>query len=263
MYIIFLTFLIHSFGVKHLKHKDSNRYRNYVFIDVGGNIGDTMEKFLRHGVYGLPKPSYKFDHFYVFEPSPDFHHHYEKFKNKPYNFTLIPSAASSVDGVLYFAGNGEGGSTIISSTDAQKNVSSVDFSRWLNNHVILEDYVVCKIDAEGSEYEIIQRMFADGTLCLCDRLTIEWHGWLACRKQPVTNFNNITTINSDIPGVSDNCTGAESVCMVPHLNLILPHYYCTLPRVLIFARNACVGRGVKQEYVLENHDIDFFKPSKD
>ena len=42
----------------------------------------------------------------------------------------------------------------------------------------LYDVVVCKIDAEGAEFDILRCIMTDGTLCLCDRLSIEWHGWI-------------------------------------------------------------------------------------
>jgi FkbM family methyltransferase len=243
------------------KRKELKVYRHYIFIDVGGNTGDTVERFLSDGIYGLPKPSHRFDAIYVFEPNNDFHHLYDKFKNQALNFTLIPSAATSVDGSLGFSGNAEGGSTI-SSRESEKTVSSINFSRWLGETVKLDDYVVCKIDAEGSEFEIMQRMFADGTLCLCDRLAIEWHGWLTCNGQDMTHFNSVADI-SDFPGLKENCTGSESICRIPHLNLVLPHYYCTLPTVLLWARKACVSQGsIEARHALENHDVNFFKKNK-
>lgn len=239
---------------------------------MGGNIADTVELFLEKGVHASPIPSKEYDSIYVFEPNEKFHPLYDKFRNQSYNFTLIKAAATSVDGNLNFAGDGIGGSTLVESSNNDKSdvskvsVASVDFSGWLKRTVEIDDYVVCKMDAEGSEYEIVQKMFVDGTLCLCDRLAIEWHGWL-CRKEGgefkgLVDFNDPSKY-TDIPGnhtdsSPEPCLGLDCICRIPHLDLELPHYYCTLPRVLVWARSACVGHGVRKDHLLENHDHNWF-----
>ena len=40
-----------------------------------------------------------------------------------------------------------------------------------------EDYVMVKLDVEGAEFEIIERLRAQGALSLVDVLAIECHGW--------------------------------------------------------------------------------------
>lgn len=160
-------------------HHQNSKFKKYIFIDVGGNIADTVENFLKVGVKSSPIPIKDYDSIYVFEPNQEFHKLYDKFYNQSYQFTLIKAAAASVDGHLKFAGEGTGGSTlIVNSKNENKDtlktlVPSIDFSKWLKRTVDIDDYVVCKVDVEGSEYEIVQQMFVDGTVCLCDRLAIE------------------------------------------------------------------------------------------
>jgi FkbM family methyltransferase len=51
-------------------------------------------------------------------------------------------------------------------------VPCFDFSAWLAN---LDEHVILKMDVEGAEYELLERMLADGTDKLIDELVIEWH----------------------------------------------------------------------------------------
>jgi len=86
---------------------------------------------------------------------------------------------------------------------------------------------------------------------LCDRLAIEWHGWLGRKEGSeyynMTDFND-PSVHTDISG---SCNDASCVCRIPHLDLQLPYYYCTLPRILMWTRAACVGHGVRKDHLLE------------
>jgi len=115
-------------------HHQKSKFKKYIFIDVGGNIADTVENFLKVGVKSSPIPSKDYDSIYVFEPNREFYKLYDKFYNQSYQFTLIKAAATSVDGHLKFAGEGTCGSTlIVNSKNENKDtfktlVPSIDFS---------------------------------------------------------------------------------------------------------------------------------------
>ena len=51
-------------------------------------------------------------------------------------------------------------------------VACFDFSAWLKT---LGCHVILKMDVEGAEYELLERMIADGTDQLVDELLVEWH----------------------------------------------------------------------------------------
>jgi FkbM family methyltransferase len=59
--------------------------------------------------------------------------------------------------------------------DGQFAVKAIDFSEWLKQNVTADDYVVLKMDIEGSEYKVLRKMFDDGTIDLIDKLYIEFH----------------------------------------------------------------------------------------
>ena len=54
-------------------------------------------------------------------------------------------------------------------------VESVDFSSWLANNVQEDDQVIVDMDIECSEYKVLPKLIADGTINLIDYLSIEWH----------------------------------------------------------------------------------------
>lgn len=54
-------------------------------------------------------------------------------------------------------------------------IESFDFSNWLRENVTEEDYVVCKIDIETAEFEVLKKCILDDTLRLINILDIEFH----------------------------------------------------------------------------------------
>jgi FkbM family methyltransferase len=56
--------------------------------------------------------------------------------------------------------------------DGAEPVACFDFSAWLKT---LGCHVILKMDVEGAEYELLERMIADGTDQLVDELLVEWH----------------------------------------------------------------------------------------
>ncbi|KAI8483111.1 hypothetical protein Bbelb_391300 [Branchiostoma belcheri] len=67
-------------------------------------------------------------------------------------------------------------------------VKTIDFSRWIRENIKTEDFVIFKLDVEGAEYDILQKMVDDGTFHLIDKFygeTHSWHptGWSASKRQ--------------------------------------------------------------------------------
>lgn len=56
--------------------------------------------------------------------------------------------------------------------DGGTRIPCFDFSAWLANR---NERVTVKMDIEGAEYDLLERMIADGTDRLVDELLIEWH----------------------------------------------------------------------------------------
>jgi len=54
-------------------------------------------------------------------------------------------------------------------------VGCIDFSKWCKNNISESDYVICKMNIEGAEYQILQKMIEDETIGLIDYWYIDWH----------------------------------------------------------------------------------------
>lgn len=50
-----------------------------------------------------------------------------------------------------------------------------DLSTWLKNTFTKEDYVILKLDIEGAEYEVLNKLIEDGTIGLVKEFWGEWH----------------------------------------------------------------------------------------
>ncbi len=57
----------------------------------------------------------------------------------------------------------------------QKEVPCIDFSKFIQNNFAPEDFIVIKMDIEGSEYQVLDKMIADGTINYVNYLFVEWH----------------------------------------------------------------------------------------
>ena len=55
-------------------------------------------------------------------------------------------------------------------------VSCIDFSKFIKDNFKLLDYIIVKMDIEGAEYKVIEKMLEDKTFEYIDEFYIEFHG---------------------------------------------------------------------------------------
>jgi FkbM family methyltransferase len=143
-----------------------------VFIDCGGHQATSVRFF--KAVY----PDAESYEIYSFEANPNFRRYFEEHNEvKMHNV-----AVWTVDGEIKFYSNDGGASSVIKEKaklggfDKNKlSVPCIDFSGWIKNNIDITDYVVLKMDIEGAEYDVLDRMVDQGTIDYVDRLYIEWH----------------------------------------------------------------------------------------
>jgi FkbM family methyltransferase len=150
-----------------------------VFIDLGANVGTVTKKFI------ADNPGWEF---YCVEP----------------NILLIPrilgvaselraplhiiwAAAWTHDGTIdLFQSGKDEASTVIRGKmehsgwlqidyERPEAVPCFDFSIWLLRHFALTDNIVVKMDIEGAEYELLEKMIQDRSIHLVTKLICEWH----------------------------------------------------------------------------------------
>lgn len=150
-------------------------------MDGGGNNGCSTRKFRQEY-----DPQCLF-HIYTFEPNPIYGQCYRDLQRH----TLIPAALHDQDGCQpFFLDREDGdGSTLLRhkltrenggfgtlDTESPMKVKTVDLSHWIANE-LSTDFLLLKLDVEGAEYDILEKMLADGTVGQVRHLFIEWHWW--------------------------------------------------------------------------------------
>lgn len=70
-------------------------------------------------------------------------------------------------------------------------VDCIDFSDFLKNNIDSEDYVVCKMDIEGAEFEIVPKLLEENTIDLIDEIYVEWHD---CNNLLIGDYNHVPLV---------------------------------------------------------------------
>jgi FkbM family methyltransferase len=52
-----------------------------------------------------------------------------------------------------------------------------DFSQWLLSNFSKKDYIFLKMDIEGAEYEVLNKMIIDDSINLISELEVEFRAW--------------------------------------------------------------------------------------
>lgn len=152
-----------------------------VYIDIGCFDGDSIIKFLANN------PEKKWEVF-GFDPNPNFTELWVNLadgltvnniqeismsraaawiNNDPVSFTVRPPEAPYGSTIMKNKNDWGQGQII--------QVEAFDFSEWLKENFTEEDYVVVKCDCEGAEYDILDKLIADGNQNLVDFLFVEFH----------------------------------------------------------------------------------------
>ncbi|GFY82433.1 hypothetical protein Acr_02g0006730 [Actinidia rufa] len=133
---------------------------------------------------------------YAIEADKAFHEEYRYKKG----VTLLPYAAWVRNETLSFEVNGDPGrekeekakgrgmgriKPVQSSASVVGDVDKIqgfDFANWLKSTVSEKDFVVMKMDVEGTEFDLIPKLFETGAICLIDEIFLECHynRWQKC-----------------------------------------------------------------------------------
>jgi len=79
-------------------------------------------------------------------------------------------------------------------------VEGIDFSSWVSKNFSKDDHIVLKMDIEGSEYEVLEKMIKDKSFEMIDELLIEFH-WKKCKVPKQRHnalYNKLLTYNIKI-----------------------------------------------------------------
>lgn len=167
--------------------------RRYVYVDVGArSYGSSIGSWFRKQ---YPKQNKTFD-IYAIEADRIFHDEYKTKKR----VELLPYAAWVRNETLSFEINHDPGKEVkdkgrgMGRIQPAKSYSDggfdgevdqiqgFDFAEWLKNTVTERDFVVMKMDVEGTEFDLIPRLVETGAICLIDEIFLECHynRWQRC-----------------------------------------------------------------------------------
>ncbi len=167
-----------------------------ILVDLGANCGNSYELF-KHDVeefYLVEPQTAVFTKWLVPRSSEAVHvfnaaisdHDEENipfFVDSPYASDVCtfdkgyPHGASSLDSVS---------ATVNGVAPIQQTVRLLDIASFLREtvHARMEDYLILKIDIEGSEEPVLRRLISENILYLPDKLFVEWHpSTLAFQKE--------------------------------------------------------------------------------
>jgi FkbM family methyltransferase len=155
-----------------------------IFIDGGAHKGEAIEMLLdkREDLKGCD--------IHFFEPNPILISELENIskKDKNYNIKVYHSALWIKDGEIEFLESiarwGSLGGTVIPSIEEKwglkidkknpKKVPATSLPNFLDNFND-DDYIVVKLDIEGSEYFVIGELLRTGKINMINELYVEWH----------------------------------------------------------------------------------------
>ena len=155
-------------------------WRRHLFLDCGGKDGCSIRRFIE-----------EFDRkdrfeMVTFEPNDVYATCYSDFPRH----RLIQVAVHDREGFQnFFLDREDGdGSTLFRHKLTRENggfgtldtanpvkVRTIDLSRWLRENTNAFDYIILKLDVEGAEYDILEKMIRDRTIRRINHLFIEWH----------------------------------------------------------------------------------------
>jgi FkbM family methyltransferase len=126
-----------------------------IFLDCGGNIGQSIDNFKNSAMYS---PDFIM---YSFEPNPIVN---AKYRNRK-DITFLDRAVWINDSMinLYISKrHGYVGSSLMAGKTSGRLdlvhplvVQALDLSKWIMDNFEKTDYIILKMDVEGAEYDIL------------------------------------------------------------------------------------------------------------
>lgn len=182
----------------------------YVFIDLGAYNGDSVKEFLNIGKekptqgflenVTLPVDTSVFE-IYAFEPNSKFKDCFNQFNNVIFSNKV----ALTYDGTVSFAidqtdnpmgSTAESSKTSIYDTMPHAELECFDFSNWIKQ--FSNDYVIVKMDIEGSEFPVLYKMISENTHKIMSKLWVEMHPNKARSYTTTDSINLVERLRQDI-----------------------------------------------------------------
>lgn len=138
-----------------------------VFLDVGGHNGETLREVV--------KPRWRFDRIWSFEPASRclaaLRAHVDE------RVEVVHGGWWTADATMDLHDPGEIGASVApakSVTDATERCPFIDAARWMSAHIEQDDIVWMKLNCEGSECDVLDRLLDAGELTKVTHLLVHF-----------------------------------------------------------------------------------------
>lgn len=146
-----------------------------IFIDCGGNVGQSIDLFKNTILYSSDFIIYSF------EPVPKLNHKYRNRRDIIFSDKAVWINDDDADFYIGKRHNGIGSTlkkekwSCAPDFEHPIRVKCFDFSKWIIDNFSKEDYIILKMDIEGAEYDVLEKMIADGSIEYINKIFIEFH----------------------------------------------------------------------------------------
>lgn len=163
-----------------------------VFLDVGAHLGETLSVAMQ--------PQWGFDRIYSFEPAPECWATLEALADD--RVEILKFGLWSSDETLVLHDPGTIGASLSDgkrTSDRTVEVDVRDVATWFAEHLDPDDEVVVKINCEGAECDVLDRLLDSGEIAKIDEMAVHFD----VRKVPGKEHRETTTrARLDALGVS-------------------------------------------------------------
>ncbi len=176
-----------SRAAKRQSNHSFQRIRMIIYIDLGSYNGDTVEKYLNGEIFERGRECSVVQAFDLVEYPAEWQAVKDRHPNVSiaFNRMAVGIAEESVEFGAWPA-NPECQTTIKGNTNYTgipgetiiQTVPRINFVGWLQRFVQPGNTVICKMDIEGAEYEILEELIKSGAIRLINYLYVEWHARL-------------------------------------------------------------------------------------
>lgn len=160
-----------------------------IFLDCGSNIGQGFKSIFEENQMNEDWE------FFLFEPNKQC----VKILNTIFNFkkmkifeNAVSNEVSTIDFILEYCPNQKdwigGASHILGNKyikpdyinenflkKSEYKVNTINLSDFLKSNFEVSDYIILKLDIEGKEFDVLNKMIEDETLRYIDKIYVEWH----------------------------------------------------------------------------------------
>jgi len=165
-----------------------------IFIDGGANIGQSTRSFMSEW------PGAKDYEIFCFEPSKgeNIRKNLENLKKDFNNVEVLYDAVWIEDGEVVFYDEEKTSSSLVKEKlrgVAGVTVGAIDLSGWIKRTFSENDQILLKLDIEGSEYEVLEKLVEEGVTYMIDKIFVEIHG-SKCGKTLEESKNIVDLLHS-------------------------------------------------------------------